>query len=502
MSTIPKWEKYKYIYNLPYNERVEFCNILNQNDKWEELAGRWMQYDMLIIQTLRKEKNPTDELLNLWGIHNHTVLELFVLLQKMQHYRAMGLLKPFVEDKYHFLLDKGEGNLRLTINREKNYPPVNELKIDIKNFDKITYRTPIAPKVIVKEYNNKIINQAEPINLLETAPSNSNNLLAASPLVASRVSPILNRTGISQKLNALTLKAETTLPQISFEELTRATDGWNQCKILGKGGFGTVYRGIWKNTDVAVKKIERRGPESDDSYIIQLQQSLREITILNSRPHENILSLYAFSIGGQAPCLVYQFMINGSLEDWILLRQRSQPLTWLQRHEIIKGVARGLQYLHTIGERPLIHGDIKSANILLDKNFEPRIGDFGLAREGPLKDFMKVSKVHGTRPYLPEEFLRGKILSTKVDTYSYGIVCFELATGLSAYDDSRIENKFLKDFIDSWDDKDILFLKDKKPGDENDKVFSNLILLGKWCSNRLAKDRPEMELVFKKLNSI
>lgn len=203
-----------------------------------------MQYDMLIIQNLRREKNPTDELLNLWSIHNHTILELFVLLQKMQHYRAMGLLKSFVEDKYHFLLDKGEGNLRLTINRENNYPPVNELKIDTKNFDKITYRTPIAPKVTIKEYNNKIINQAGPINLLETAPSNSNNLLAASPLVASRVSPILNRTGISQKLNALTLKTETTLPQISFEELTRATDGWNQCKILGKGGFGTVYRGM------------------------------------------------------------------------------------------------------------------------------------------------------------------------------------------------------------------------------------------------------------------
>lgn len=93
-------------------------------------------------------------------------------------------------------------------------------------------------------------------------------------------------------------------------------------------------------------------------------------------------------------------------------------------------------------------------------------------------------------------------MSTKVDTYSYGIVCFELATGLPAYDDARIEHKFLKDFIDSWSDKDIFFLKDKKAGDESEKVFGNLILLGKWCSNRLAKDRPEMELVFNKLNSI
>lgn len=149
--------------------------------------------------------------------------------------------------------------------------------------------------------------------------------------------------------------------------------------------------GTWKNTGVAIKKIERRGPESDGSYIIQLQQSLREIKILNSRPHENILPLYAYSLGGEAPCLVYQFMQNGSLEDKLLLRQRSVPLSWMQRHEIAKGTARGLQYLHTIGDKPLIHGDIKSANILLDKNFEPKIGDFGLAREGPEKESMKVS---------------------------------------------------------------------------------------------------------------
>lgn len=118
---------------------------------------------------------------------------------------------------------------------------------------------------------------------------------------------------------------------------------------------------------------------------------MKEIKILNSRTHENILPLYAYSFGGEAPCLVYQLMKNGSLEDRLLLRQKTKPLTWMQRHEIAKGIARGLQYLHTIGEKPLIHGDIKSANILLDKNFEPRIGDFGLAREGPERDSMKVS---------------------------------------------------------------------------------------------------------------
>lgn len=150
--------------------------------------------------------------------------------------------------------------------------------------------------------------------------------------------------------------------------------------------------GIWKNTDVAIKRIERKGQRgSDEDYIVQLQQSLTEIKILNSRAHENILPLYAYSFGGNAPCLVYQLMRNGSLEDRLLVKQKTPPLTWMQRHEIAKGAARGLQYLHTIGKKPLIHGDIKSANILLDSNFEPRIGDFGLAREGPERDSMKVN---------------------------------------------------------------------------------------------------------------
>lgn len=127
--------------------------------------------------------------------------------------------------------------------------------------------------------------------------------------------------------------------------------------------------------------------------MLQLQQSLKEIKILNSRAHENILPLYAYSFGGEAPCLVYQLMKNGSLEAKLLLKDKTRPLMWIQRHEIAKGIARGLQYLHTIGEKPLIHGDIKSANILLDTNFEPKIGDFGLAREGPERDSMTVSNV-------------------------------------------------------------------------------------------------------------
>ena len=117
-----------------------------------------------------------------------------------------------------------------------------------------------------------------------------------------------------------------------------------------------------------------------------------ELRILHAIRHDNILPLYGYALDGSFPCLVYQYMPNGSLEDRLVCRQGTYPINWEMRLNISRGTARGLQFLHTIRGTPLIHGDIKSANILLDKNFEPKIGDFGLAREGPQTQYthMKV----------------------------------------------------------------------------------------------------------------
>ncbi|KAI4481603.1 hypothetical protein M0802_013903 [Mischocyttarus mexicanus] len=493
----------KYIYQLPASERFEICKILDQDNKWEELAGKWMQYDVSIIRSLRKEKSPTDELLNNWGLQNHTILELYILLLKMKHYKAMIFLKPFVDTKLHCLLNNGNDNRSRISNNQQVTEHAKDLKIGIQNFNERISPRPDARKVIVdentKQASYKIINQSLDNLQSVDVSSNTNNLLV--PSLAYRLKPLKQNKTNSKKSQLSTLKPETTLPRVPYSELEAATNGWLKHNILGKGGFGVVYTGIWKNTNVAIKRLECKKSNSDESYLIQLKQSLKEIEILNSYPHENILSLYAYCLDGQIPCLVYQLMQNGSLEDNLLLKHKSRPLSWLHRHEIAKGTARGLQYLHTIGEKPLIHGDIKSANILLDKNYEPKIGDFGLAKEGE-KDFMMVSRIHGTRPYLPDDFIYGKQLSTKIDTYSYGIVLFELATGLQAYDNSRSEKKFLKEFIDHFEDQYLHLLIDKNAGEEDKQVYNNFIVLGKWCSNRLAQDRPEMELVFRKLDDL
>ncbi|KAJ8679394.1 hypothetical protein QAD02_015181 [Eretmocerus hayati] len=464
----------KCIYNLPYLQRMELCAILNQNDKWAELAGVWMGYNVLDIQSFKKEHNPADELLTKWGHYNHTILELFILLSRMQHYQAMIPLKPFVDQKYHPLLDNGEGNLQKLLKDTK------DLKIGTQNFNQNLKHENATKKILsnsAKEDSVKILNRAIPFEQNDTR-SNSNNILASMPTIFS-----------------------TSLPCISFKDLATASDNWKKENLLGKGGFGSVFKGILKNTEVAIKKIEPRGgTDYDESYALQLEQSFREIKILNSLPHENILPLYAYSVGGEAPCLVYQYMKNGSLEDRLRLKFGTAPLNWLQRLEIAKGTARGLQYLHTIRERqPLIHGDIKSANILLDKNFEPKIGDFGLAREGSSDDSLKVSRIQGTRPYLPEEYIYGRNLSSKIDTYSYGIVCYELATGLPAYDKTRHTCKSLKEFLGNIPKKDLHLLKDKLAGETFDAVFNELLEIGDWCSQRDPDKRPEMPKVYAKL---
>nr|CAD7461533.1 unnamed protein product [Timema tahoe] len=340
------------------------------------------------------------------------------------------------------------------------------------------------------------------------------------------------------------------VPEIEHEELKLATNNWDKSCIIGKGGFGTVFKGKWKHILVAIKRIEQvhglcpwrvyrgfvlgegvtravslerggtravslereRGAESVESYKAHIEQSMHELRMLNSCRHDNILPVYGYCIKGGDPCLVYQLMPNGSLEDRLLSRvgtiilvplNGTKPLTWPQRHNIAEGTARGLHFLHTNKPKPFIHGDVKSANILLDSNFEPRIGDFGLAQVGPAGQYthMTVSRVHGTRPYLPDEFLRSKVLSTKVDTFSFGIVMFELATGLRPYDELR-QHKFLKDYMCEVEESQLPLLVDKRAVPDDPALFDGMVQLGKTCVNKRHRERPEMEEVLTRLQGM
>ena len=161
---------------------------------------------------------------------------------------------------------------------------------------------------------------------------------------------------------------------------------------------------------------------------------------------------------------------------------------------------RGIQFLHTIAEQPLIHGDIKPANILLDWHDIPRIGDFGLACKGPDPDHshITVKSIYGTKAYLAPELLRGTV-STKVDTYSFGIVLFEVATALRVLSNQR-QAKHLKHHV-LLHKGDILDLKDKR-AEGSDAIYRSLIEIGKMCVEQVPKTRPEMVSVLRKLEDV
>ncbi|XP_054271243.1 serine/threonine-protein kinase pelle-like isoform X2 [Macrosteles quadrilineatus] len=544
-----------FVYELPYTVRTNFCRLLESQDKWEELGGEHMNFDYDYLQYIRRKSSPADELLTSWGNQNHTVNELFVLLSKMQFYRAMRMLKDLVDERYHHLLREGEElmsrpisktlaegvpstvrqghrvdlggtastcTLRETLphqplprasgaNGKNAFKDNKDLGLNLDNLN--LYENKGAKKAI---HEVKIQNMPNARNAHQAEQNCNNNNDFSTGQAQAAYNPNYNpnllppgegsdlhKLGQQRKLSDVSLASsmmEGCTPQISYEELVAATNSWDTSCILGRGGFGTVYKGFWKNTFVAIKKLEP--PKDQQNMLVgelnasQMTEVLRELKHLNSHRHDNILSLYGYCVSDNASCLVYQYMANGSLEDRLHCRNNSKPLNWTQRLNIMTGTARGIQFLHSLGKKPLVHGDIKSANILLDSNFEPRIGDFGLAREGPHQHYthVKVSRVHGTKPYLPDEFLRAREFSVRVDTYSFGVVLFEAATGLRAYDENRKE-KFLKDYIVSYPDNNLSDLADTRAGPDYCMSTAGLLRLGRCCVVTRPRDRPDMTTV-------
>ena len=198
-------------------------------------------------------------------------------------------------------------------------------------------------------------------------------------------------------------------------------------------------------------------------------------------------------------------MVNGSVLDRLVQKSGTLPLTWDQRANIALGTARGLTHLHA---NKIKHGDIKSGNVLLDKHFEPKIGDFGLARGGPdleAKTHITVSMVVGTKHYLPEDFMRNGQLGPEVDTFSYGIFLFELVSGKGP--SYKVGNSTVREImLDPNNDDLTTNMVDRNYGEMEvlpDPMQSKwpvcLYRLGKDCTKSRRKDRPPMSKVFSAL---
>ncbi|GKV32372.1 hypothetical protein SLEP1_g40984 [Rubroshorea leprosula] len=286
------------------------------------------------------------------------------------------------------------------------------------------------------------------------------------------------------------------LKRFSLKELQAATDNFRNKNILGRGGFGKVYKGCLADGSlVAVKRLkEARTPGGE----LQFQT---EVDMIGMAVRRNLLRLRGFCITPTERLLVYPYMANGSVASCLRERPPAQPrLDWPTRKQIASGSARGLSYLHDHCNPKIIHRDVKAANILLDEEFEAVVGDFGLAKLMDYKDTHVTTAIRGTMGHIaPDYFSTGKC-SVKTDVFGYGIMLLELISGQQASDLAQLacdDDVVLLDWVKE-------LLKEKKlemlvdPNLQNKYVESEveqLIQVALLCTQGSPKGRPKMSEV-------
>ncbi|CAL5444938.1 unnamed protein product [Camellia sinensis] len=212
-------------------------------------------------------------------------------------------------------------------------------------------------------------------------------------------------------------------------DILKAVGNFTDDRIIGRGGFGTVYRGMLPDgREVAVKKLQREGTEGEKEFRAEME-------VLSGNgfgwPHPNLVTLYGWCLDGTEKLLVYEYMEGGSLEDLVSDRTR---LTWRRRIEIAVDVAHALVFLHHECYPAIVHRDVKASNVLLDKNGKARVTDFGLARVVNAGGSHVSTMVAGTVGYVAPEYGQTWKATTKGDVYSFGVLAMELATGRRAVD--------------------------------------------------------------------
>ncbi|XP_019191694.1 PREDICTED: G-type lectin S-receptor-like serine/threonine-protein kinase CES101 [Ipomoea nil] len=224
--------------------------------------------------------------------------------------------------------------------------------------------------------------------------------------------------------NNIDKKISHELQVFSFKSIVMATNNFSNASMLGMGGFGPVYKGTLPNTqEVAIKRLSKSSGQG-------LVEFKNEILLIARLQHTNLVRLLGCCIEEDEKILIYEYMPNKSLDYILFDPNRKEVLRWGNRLNIIEGVAQGLLYLHKYSRLTIIHRDLKSSNILLDENMNPKISDFGMARiSGRQETEANTKRIVGTYGYMsPEYALRG-IVSTKIDVFSFGVLLLEIVSG-------------------------------------------------------------------------
>ncbi|EXB28979.1 G-type lectin S-receptor-like serine/threonine-protein kinase RLK1 [Morus notabilis] len=289
-------------------------------------------------------------------------------------------------------------------------------------------------------------------------------------------------------------KPAMNLQSFTYAELEKATDGFKE--QLGSGAYGTVFKGaltLDKKTLVAAKKLNNMMQEGEKEFEA-------EVVAIGRTNHKNLVQLIGFCNEGQHRILVYEFMSNGSLGNFLF--GSSKP-SWYQRMQIALGIARGLFYLHEECRMQIIHCDIKPQNILLDDSYTARISDFGLAKILKINQTRTMTGIRGTKGYVAAEWFRNMAVTVKVDVYSYGILLLELICCRRNFE-HEIEDAtqmILADWAyDCYACRKLDFLvEDDDEAMEDLKMVEKYVMVAIWCIQEDPSLRPSMKKVVQML---
>ncbi|XP_038720432.1 L-type lectin-domain containing receptor kinase IV.1-like [Tripterygium wilfordii] len=277
--------------------------------------------------------------------------------------------------------------------------------------------------------------------------------------------------------------------RFKFKDLYVATKGFRDDELLGAGGFGSVYRGVLKKTktEIAVKRVSHDSRQG-------IREFVSEIVSIGRLRHRNLVALLGYCRRKGELLLVYDFMPNGSLDKY-LYDQPKLTLNWSQRFRVIKGVASGLFYLHEEWEQTVIHRDVKASNVLLDDEFNARLGDFGLARLYDHGSAPQTTHVVGTLGYMAPEHTRTGKATTSTDVFGFGAFLLEVACGRRPIEPrAPKEELILVDWVFSFLARgELLEARDRSLDINNVAEEVELVLkLGLICSQSDPDFRPSM----------
>ena len=284
----------------------------------------------------------------------------------------------------------------------------------------------------------------------------------------------------------------------SSKELEKATDHYNENRVIGRGGQGIVYKGMLKDGRiVAIKKSKLL----DTSKV---NQFINEVVILSKINHRNVVKILGCCLETKFPQLVYEFIPNGTLFQYIHEQNEQIPFSWDMCLQIAIEVAGALSYLHSAASVPIYHRDIKSTNILLDEMFRAKVADFGISMSVAIDKTHKTTMVRGTFGYLDPEYFQTNQFTEKSDVYSFGVVLVEILTGLGPILSRSEEGIGLAaHFVMSMEQHRLFNIVDTRIiGVGRKEEIMAVANLARRCLNLIGKKRPTMKAVTIELERI